>query len=159
MAANGDIDSRFTIKLARSLDEALHMAREIDPLDKEGNRGTFPTESPSDGTDGCIGNSTRSLQCWVAGGERLYAEALNHSSATEVHLSVVDIVIDTSAFKDRQIARFPAKYRWDNKYTKVSETTFAPILSDDGTTLEPSFTHFGYMRVVHQRENCLPCGR
>lgn len=161
--ANSDSsNSRFTIKLARSLTEALHVAREIDSsdADKVANRGTSGKENPGGNIDNCVmidSTNNNSVQCWVAGGERLYAEALNHASATEVHLSVVDTLVDLSTASVEQIARFPPKYRWDNKYAKVSETTYPPILSDDGTTLEPSFTHFIYNRVVHQRANCVPC--
>jgi dihydrofolate reductase len=160
MTENGDSNSCFTIKLARSLAEALHVAREIDTTDTDlaPNRGTSNKDSPSDTIDdSTMIESSKRIQCWVAGGERLYAEALTHDSAKEVHLSVVDTVIDLSTASVEQIARFPAKYRWDNKYSKVSETAYPSILSDEGTILEPSFTHFVYDRVVHQRENCIPC--
>lgn len=60
-----------------------------------------------------------SIPCWVVGGERVYHEALLHPSAEELHLTVVDTVIDEEGPHDR-ISRFPPKYRWDNKFRILS---------------------------------------
>ena len=39
---------------------------------------------------------TDKIQCWVAGGENIYREALRHNNAVEVHLTHVDMSIDTT---------------------------------------------------------------
>jgi hypothetical protein len=153
-------DGTFVLKIARSFNEALHIAREIASSDIDNKleaKETLPTASPGDSNDGDIPAGTSNLQCWVVGGERLYAEALNHESASELHLSAVDKEIDWSAASVERIARFPAKYRWDSNYQKIFETTFPPILDDDGTSIEPCFTYFVYDRVIRQRDNCTTC--
>lgn len=64
------------------------------------------------------------IPCWVAGGELLYHEALLHPSVDEFHLTIIDIEIPEDA--QGSIARFPAKYRWENKFrlkTKNEQTS------------------------------------
>ena len=67
----------------------------------------------------------------VVGGERLYHEAVVHPSAHQLHLTVVDIVVDERDPRNGSIARFPAKYRWDNKFQLLSSAPKA----DAGTGL------------------------
>jgi dihydrofolate reductase len=60
----------------------------------------------------------------VAGGQEIFAEALRHSSAYEVHLTMVDTTIDIHPTQDGtkpEVAFFPPKYRWDRFYDKISE--------------------------------------
>ena len=104
----------------RSFLEALDLARELDNQDDE---------QP---------DTSRGLKCWVAGGERVYTEALRHPSAKELHLSIVDLDIDLGDAKDRAV--FPAKYRWDNVFQQVSQTRFPP---GDGS---PGFSYTVYHR-------------
>ena len=87
------------LRVARSFPEALHLARLLtEELD--------------------IGNNDH-ISCWVAGGERVYHEALVHPSASELRLTVVDHEIHPLA--DQQVAHFPAKYRWDNKFKQIAK--------------------------------------
>lgn len=110
-----------SLHLARSFSEALHLARKL------GN--TIRHED------------NNSLYCWVAGGERIYEEALKHSCAAELHISWIQITIPLLAggtTESSKVARFPAKYRWDNKFKSVSEVAF----SKSGET--PSFIYRVY---------------
>lgn len=63
------------LKLARSFDEALHIAHEL-------NREDVNV------TD------TRSIDCWVAGGAGIYREALQHPNLVGVNLTHVDMEIN-----------------------------------------------------------------
>ena len=86
------------LRLARSFPEALHLARLLTKeLDIE---------------------NEDLISCWVAGGERVYHEALVHPNASELRLTVVDHEIHVLA--DQQVAHFPAKYRWDNKFKQIA---------------------------------------
>ena len=88
------------VQVARSLPEALHLAKQL--------------EEKTDGD---------SLDCWVCGGERLYTEALQHKSAYELHLTMVDTMVDVVPLENGQspeMALFPAKYRWDRHFDEVS---------------------------------------
>jgi dihydrofolate reductase len=87
-----------TLRIARSFAEALHIARSLtEELD--------------------INEIDNSISCWVAGGERVYLEALVHPNAAELHLTIVESEIRVLA--DQQSAQFPANYRWDNKFKQV----------------------------------------
>lgn len=117
---NGDgYPNGLELCLAKSFDEALVKAREL--LQKE--------DTQSDET----------ISCWVAGGERVFAEALRHKwhkSLKELRLSWIhmDIPLPT----DQSYARFPARYHWDNKFKEVSKT-FYPA-----TDMTPAFEHCVY---------------
>jgi dihydrofolate reductase len=87
--------------IARSFAEALVLARQL-----VGDLECAETFSPD-----CT-----NILCWIAGGERLYNQAVLHPSATRLHLTIVDTEIDIA---DAEIARFPAAYRWDNKFKEV----------------------------------------
>jgi dihydrofolate reductase len=94
------------LRLARSFSEALHLARELDDrIEKD--------------------IDSNSLTCWVGGGEKVYEEALRHSSAAELHLSWVQVAIPLpSGRESTKVAQFPAKYRWDNRFKPVSEKVY-----------------------------------
>jgi dihydrofolate reductase len=110
-------DLSLSFSIARSFPEALDVARRLKHNKDAG-------DSTNDGTA-----SSNRLECWVVGGERLYHEAVVHPSANQLHLTVVDIVVDERDPTNGSIARFPAKYRWDNKFQLLSS---APK-SDAGT--------------------------
>ena len=95
------------VTVARSFPEALQLAREI--IEEIDSRGS---------------------SCWVAGGARLYHEALLHPSSTALVLSVVDTQVPDkhSNGSHLDVVRFPQKYRWDNKYREESRQD----VSDDG---------------------------
>ena len=113
------------LDIARSFPEALHLAKI-----RAGERG-------SEGT----------LQCWIVGGERIYNEALNHQSAQEVHLTIVDMDVDVSKIKtvdsDVSVALFPAKYRWDRHFDEFERTPYETT-DERGDPL--TFTHVIYRR-------------
>eukprot|EP00980_Cylindrotheca_fusiformis_P008883 scaffold1900_cov123-Cylindrotheca_fusiformis.AAC.9 len=98
-----------TLHRARSFPEALHLARELND-------------------EGDIEN-IKALSCWVAGGEKIYEEALKHASAAELHISWVQQSFslrsnDETSSRKKSFAQFPAKYRWDNKFKPVSEKAY-----------------------------------
>jgi dihydrofolate reductase len=117
------------IQLARSFPEALSLAKEL--VDE-----MTPNKSKSDESDDSLDN----VECWVAGGEKLYHEALLHPSARSLHLTVVDTDIETEI---GEVARFPAKYRWDNK--------FELEVTSDGKGGTPGFTRHVYRRIKGRR--------
>jgi len=113
------------LHLVRSFPEALDLARRLDERDCK----DFDTDL----------YSGEKIKCWVAGGERVYMEALRHKSGLELHLSVVETEIDLKKAKD--LARFPAKYRWDHVYGEISRNEYP------GDEDVPSFTSFVYKRT------------
>jgi dihydrofolate reductase len=96
-----------SLKIARSFPEALHIAR---LLVHERNLIVDTNSGNNDATD---------LACWVAGGTRVYNEALLHPSAHKLHLTTVDNEIHV--LPDQQFAQFPPFYRWDNKFKAISK--------------------------------------
>ena len=103
--ASDDMGSEKVL-VARSLSEALHIAKQL-------KHTTSSDVSPD---------------CWVCGGERLYLEALHHKSAQELHLTVVDTVVDVLPLANGQtpeVAMFPAKYRWDRFFVEESRRSDA----------------------------------
>jgi len=170
-----DKDMHF-LKLARSLDEALDLARDLsaevdgknddekNPVSRTENTDNVTSENGNNDDDNYNDNdikpfptllsSSDNIQCWVAGGERLYEEALKHKSALELHLSAVDVEIDLTSTAVKHVARFPAKYRWDHNYEHISETCL-PFVSaaaeKKDTKTEPSFVYHIYKRIVRQR--------
>ena len=161
------------LKLARSLDEALDLARDIlAEVDGKNDDEKNPesrtqindhvaseNENNGNGNDSkpmipSLSSSSDNIQCWVAGGERLYEEALKHKSALELHLSVVDVEIDLTSIAVKHVARFPAKYRWDHNYEHISETRppfVAAAEANQVSKTEPSFVYHIYKRVFRQQ--------
>jgi dihydrofolate reductase len=116
-------DAPVSFHLARSFSEALDIAREVSESDAD--------LSSSD-------DESNHIACWIAGGEFIYEQALKHRSVEEVHLSVVDLEVDYWDAKD--VAMFPAKYRWDHKFEIPSCTEFP----SGGES--PGFSYFLYKR-------------
>ena len=91
------------IHVARSFPDALGMARKLLDNDNE-----------------------HEIQCWVAGGESLYEEALKHKSAHVLHLTVVDLDLDPTQFctdeGPAKVALFPRKFIWDRHFNETSKT-------------------------------------
>lgn len=118
-----------SLLIARSFPEALDISRQIS---EEGSpNGSFPMVDDD--------NDDNSLICWIAGGTKIYEEALKHPNLYEVHLSVVDLDV----YFDNQdtVAVFPAKYRWDHKFEMPSCAKYPP--EDDDL---PGFEYFIYSR-------------
>ena len=89
--ANNSTNIETKMLLARSFDEALELAN------AEKHRRIIKSENVY------VDNET--IDCWVAGGEAIYRDALHHPDAVEVQLTHVDMMIDTNQF--REIAYFP----------------------------------------------------
>lgn len=99
-----------------SFHEALHVARSL--------ATTLDVGSSDNSND---------LMCWVAGGERLYQDALQHRSAERVHLTLIDKALSLSGL---DYARFPSRYHWDNKFRIVSRENHVSKEGDIGLTFE-----------------------
>ncbi|KAL7531849.1 hypothetical protein ACHAXR_004269 [Thalassiosira sp. AJA248-18] len=88
----GGYKSGPKLKLARSFDEALDLASHESLL-----HANLETQSGNTSTDNdkyyndAYQNEDGEIDCWVAGGERIYKEALLHENANEVHLTHVDM--------------------------------------------------------------------
>jgi len=146
------------LRLARSLDEALDVARGLaTDLENTNDNSLQPHKelksdvtlhNNNENTDlnpfSTLHSSNGNLRCWVAGGERLYEEALQHPSALELHLSVVDVEIDIPSLALKHATRFPSRGRWEQSYKLFHKRAF-PLPSED-KKLEPSFIYHIYKR-------------
>ena len=88
------------LSLARSFNDALVLAGD---MTKNNDCGEAHNDKNED-----------SIDCWVGGGERIYAEALKHPKCHEVHLTQVDVEIDFDPSLD--VTLFPRKYIWDRHF-------------------------------------------
>jgi hypothetical protein len=80
------------VRLARSFKDALEMVSEYYVED---DVIQFRCDDRID--DNHVIIKTDKIQCWIAGGENIYREALRHDNAVEVHLTHVNIMsIDTT---------------------------------------------------------------
>ena len=60
---------------------------------------------------------------WVAGGERIYKEALQHDNAVDVHLTHIDVSVGKRVAKDADIAYFPQDTLESSDFREVSRST------------------------------------
>ena len=81
------------VRLARSFKDALEMVSEYYVEDDVDVIPFRCDERIDDNHDGIL---TDRIQCWVAGGENIFREALRHDNAVEVHLTHVNMSIDTT---------------------------------------------------------------
>lgn len=95
--ASGNEHLETDLLLAGSFEEALELARSKKSTDDD------------------------MIDCWVAGGERIYKEALRHRDAVEVQLTHVDMTVDTNHFRD--VAFFPVEDINANNFVEVSTKT------------------------------------
>jgi dihydrofolate reductase len=155
-----DDDDRCILKLARSFDDAIELARELsitmnnEMNDNEKYKKIDHQENDNDNDNKQIPSllsSSYNIQCWVAGGEKIYEEALKHGSASELHLSVLDMEIDLTSTAITNVTRFPSKYRWDHNYEKISETRLPFSLPTEEMRNEPSFNYRIYKRIIRQK--------
>ncbi len=86
LADRNDAPEDFpVVKLARLFDEALDMA--LDNISSG--------EGITEGRGENVGDpKSKTIECWVAGGKRIYSEALWHGNLDEVHLTHVDTSVD-----------------------------------------------------------------
>lgn len=118
------------VQVARSFPEALHVAKQ---LSEENSSPSMPAEQ----------ENNKDLDCWVGGGAGIYAEALNHPSASELHLTLVDITVDVVPQADGKtpdVALFPVKYRWDRYFEEASRREVPSNDADD----KPSCSYIAY---------------
>lgn len=115
---NGSAVASNSLHVVPSFHEALQVANTLVTKLKEAN-------SHPDCED---------LFCWVAGGERLYQDALKHPSAERVHLTLVDKTVSIIGVED--YARFPSRFRWDNKFRIVSRENHLSTKGDVGRAYE-----------------------
>jgi dihydrofolate reductase len=156
-----DDDDRCILKLARSFDDAIELARELSiTINNEMNNNEkykkIDQENDNDNDNDnkqipSLLSSSYNIQCWVAGGEKIYEEALKHKSASELHLSVLDMEIDLTSTAITNVTRFPSKYRWDHNYEKISETRLPFSSPTEEIRNEPSFNYRIYKRIIRQQ--------
>jgi dihydrofolate reductase len=126
------------LKLARSLPEGLVLAGKLKEL-------FLPVDDTTTSTTLTSKNKESDITCWIAGGQRLYEEALTRDCVAELHLSVVDIDIDYSTRsqhddQERRVAMFPPRNLWTDRFEETSKTFY----SQDGDA--PSFNYYVYHR-------------
>mgnify|MGYP005841968235 CR=1 FL=1 len=137
--SNNPMDTQ--IKVAKSLPEALVIAKDIADENY--------TEETSDYSSG-------NIICWVAGGQRIYEEALRHISATQVHLTTMSFDVDIKSAREESLkenkplrsAMFPSKHNWDRPFKKVSEKEL--ICDKDDPENSVKFTYEVYERVSNE---------
>lgn len=95
--------------LASNFEEALKLAS----LEKRQR-----TEQPNNDYDDDDDDGNDDIDCWVAGGEAIFKEALKHPNAMEIQLTHVDMVVDTNQFRD--VAFFPLEDMNTNDFDEVS---------------------------------------
>lgn len=127
-AMSSSSSSGTEIRLVRSFPEALHLAREL----VEATRST--TDDPNE------------IDCWVAGGERVFNAAVLHPSAKTIHLTVVAVDVDTSLVASSEVAKFPPNYYWDIRFKQASAVEMASVEGEP-----TSFIHYVYNRIKGAR--------
>mmetsp|Transcript_6221 Transcript_6221/g.9426 ORF Transcript_6221/g.9426 Transcript_6221/m.9426 type:complete len:270 (+) Transcript_6221:87-896(+) len=61
------------------------------------------------------------IDCWIGGGQLIYEKAIRHPNAYELILTNIHTKLNVDVSSGREIALFPAKYRWDNAFNEVSK--------------------------------------
>mmetsp|Transcript_40831 Transcript_40831/g.59969 ORF Transcript_40831/g.59969 Transcript_40831/m.59969 type:complete len:172 (+) Transcript_40831:335-850(+) len=131
------------LKIARSFGEALGIARQL--AEEDGREGGLITEEEVTEKSESSSTAVSALDCWVAGGGRIYEEALRHDSAEELYLTRVDTHIDTDTATT--ITRFPLAYRWDNNFVEVTNWE-----GDESTGDKLRYVVHVYQRKRRQRK-------
>ena len=116
------------LKIARSFEEALHLAYSLTNTKPESDDVAKITNRDQNETHGDE-IDTQQIDCWIAGGEGIYKEALIHPCASEVHLTHVDMTIDIDEYntkKDKDcghhIAHFPLEDLKRNGFNEISRS-------------------------------------
>lgn len=147
------------IHVVESFPEALELAFRLSPACSPAGNNAL-SNAVVDSVDVVPSVITiEKIDCWVAGGEKLYQEALDHVNAQFFHLTVVDMIVDdVDKYSKDAIARFPPKYRWDHKFRLVVEstTTTAPLSPQQPKLeiIQPT-EDFTYTRYCYQNVNRL----
>ncbi|KAL3939125.1 MAG: hypothetical protein SGARI_001485 [Bacillariaceae sp.] len=138
------------LRLAGSLDEALHIANQLNVDDGKDKDDENDTATSPDAFQSPFASN---LRCWVAGGERLFEEALKHPSAKELHLSTVNVDIDIQNLPIDSVTKFPAKYRWDHNYKSVFLEEYGSDESPSVQPEEPTFSYQVFQRIERNKPN------
>jgi dihydrofolate reductase len=118
------------VRIARNFEEALIIGKECENLRKESKSGDQNMELSGDEID-----------CWVGGGQLLYEQAVRHPKATYLRLTVVHKETNIEGLKrSDQVAFFPAKYRWDNRFKEILDKKRS--VSDDKVDLHYTFHEY-----------------
>jgi len=167
---NKSIVSLPTLQLVSSLDHALDVARQIANdtahTPNDSSNTTTTTTTASTANHKLPGPSVSSLpissvpvpppsppfmdtlSCWIAGGERLYQNALTHESAHYVVLTVVEFdTTTTHNHHTKECAKFPPKYRWDVYYRMIDKQEG---LVDDKS--QQRYSIYWYERIRRPRQ-------
>ena len=150
-ASHGNI--LHSVIFVNSFSEALEKAAVLAPASFFDNERRGIEESSSDDQ---ANPSIEEIDCWIAGGEKIYMEALQHPMAQFLYLTVVDTNVEMNDSKTGKhchgteavsIARFPAKYRWDHKFRLVDSPSASKTVHKDG--------NLTYTRDLYQHINRL----
>ena len=110
------------VQIARSFEEALVLGEKV-------------SRDASEEKDGEL-----EIDCWIGGGQLIYEKAIRHPNAYELILTKIHTKLNIDFSSGREIALFPAKYRWDNAFNEVSKREGAD--KESGLT----YTFFYYRR-------------
>ena len=103
-----EVSCRPEIMIAHSFEDALYIAS---------------TKILQSSDEESVNSSSNDIDVWVAGGERIYKEALQHDNAVDVHLTHIDMSVGQRVAKDAAIAYFPLDTLKSSDFREVSRST------------------------------------
>jgi dihydrofolate reductase len=103
--------------LSKSLDEAISIAKELHTFD----------------------SSDSNICCWIAGGQKLYEDALRHRNVRELQLTIIHAKSDYDPRK-QAVSFFPPSYRYDNEF--VEKKHLERIIKSENDEICMSFRVF-----------------
>ena len=109
-STSDNVSCRPEIMIAHSFEDALYIAstKILQSSDKESVNGS----------------SSNDIDIWVAGGERIYKEALQHDNAVDVHLTHIDVSVGKRVAEEAStIAHFPLDTLKSSDFREVSRST------------------------------------
>ena len=101
------VSDRPQIMIACSFGDALHIAS---------------TKILQRSDEESVNTSSNDIYVWVAGGERICKEALQHDNAVDVHLTHIDVSVGKRVAKDAAIAYFPLDTLESSDFREVSRS-------------------------------------
>ena len=151
------------VMVVPSLTKALSMAQQLVLKSQQKSPDTTTTSSSSqqdhdrhpshDNMDNHYHSTTTAavavqkedeLHCWVAGGERIYEEALQHPMAQQIHWTIMHVTIQVR--HGQSYALFPAKHRWDRFFEPISQ-----VQGGGPTQQEPHAPYFTYIIMMRKQ--------
>ena len=79
-----------------------------------------PSNPSANGIEGVTLTQWTDVDTWVGGGESIYRVALSMPDARFLHLTTLDLDVQTD--KEDSIARFPEPHEWEPMYDLISRT-------------------------------------